>query len=49
MGNILLRKREAPAALHEFKEYLRLEPNGPFAAPTRELVAKIEQALRTPR
>ncbi len=49
MGNILLRKRDAPAALQEFKEYLRLEPQGPFAAPTRELVAKIEQALGTPR
>jgi lipoprotein NlpI len=49
LGNILLRKRDAPAALQEFREYLRLEPNGPFAPPTREVVAKIEQALATPR
>ncbi len=49
LGNIFLRKREAAAALQEFKEYLRLEPNGPFAAPTREVVAKIEQALATAR
>ena len=42
------RKRDAPAALQEFREYLRLEPNGPFAPPTREFVAKIEQALATP-
>ena len=49
LGNILMRKREAAAALQEFKEYLRLEPNGPFAPPTRDLVAKIEQALATPR
>jgi len=48
LGNILLRKRDAPAALQEFREYLRLEPNGPFAPPTREVVAKIEQALATP-
>src|SRR5712691_1620928 len=48
LGNILLRKRDAPAALQEFREYLRLEPNGPFAPPTREFVAKIEQALATP-
>ncbi len=50
LGNILLRKREAKEALGEFKEYLRLAPDGPFAAPTRQLVAKIEQALAgTPR
>ncbi len=48
MGNVLLRKRDAPAALQEFREYLRLEPNGPFAPPTRAVVAKIEQALATP-
>ncbi len=49
MGNILLRKRDAAAALQEFKEYLRLEPNGPMAPPTREMVAKIERALAAPR
>src|SRR5713226_1961080 len=48
LGNILMRKRDAPAALQEFREYLRLEPNGPFAPPTCEFVAKIEQALTTP-
>jgi tetratricopeptide (TPR) repeat protein len=45
MGNILLRQRNAPAALTEFKEYLQLDPNGPLAAPTREMVSKIEKAL----
>ena len=49
MGNILLRKRDAPAALQEFKEYLRLEPQGPFAASTRDMVARIEKALAAPR
>ena len=49
MGNILLRKRDALGALQEFKEYLRLDPNGPMAPPTREIVAKIEQALANPR
>ncbi len=49
LGNILMRKRDAPAALQRFKEYLRLDPDGPFAVPTRDLVAKIEQALGTPR
>jgi len=45
LGNVLLREREAASALSEFKEYLRLEPNGPFASPTREIVAKIEKVL----
>ena len=49
MGNILMAKRDAPAALKEFKEYLRLDPNGQFAAPTRDLIIKIEQALATQR
>ncbi len=48
LGNILLRKHDAPAALQEFREYLRLEPNGPFAPPRREFVAKIEPALAAP-
>lgn len=48
-GNILLRKRDAAGALREFQEYLRLEPAGPLAAPTREIVAKIEKALAARR
>jgi len=28
----------------EFNEYLRLEPNGPFAAETRALIEKIKKA-----
>ena len=47
MGNLLLPNCHAPRTLQQFKEYLRLEPGGPFAAPTRELVTKIEQALGT--
>src|ERR1700737_4175440 len=31
LGNIALRKRDAPAALKEFQEYLRLDPKGPMA------------------
>lgn len=45
MGNILLRHRDAQAALAEFTEYLRLDPQGPFAAPVKEMVAKIEKGL----
>lgn len=43
-GNLLLRVARAADALVEFDEYLRLEPNGPFAAETRALVDKIRKA-----
>lgn len=44
-ANILLRARKAEDALTEFKEYLRLEPDGKFAPQAKEMVAKIEKAL----
>lgn len=44
-ANILLRARKAEDALMEFKEYLRLEPDGKFAPQAKEMVAKIEKAL----
>ena len=44
-GNLYFRVRRAEDALKEFEEYLRLDPNGEFAAPTRELVEKIKKAL----
>src|SRR5579864_7454073 len=47
LGNILLRKQDAPGALREFKESLRLVPNGPLAEPTRQVVSKIEAALKS--
>jgi tetratricopeptide (TPR) repeat protein len=49
MGNILLRERNAPAALTEFKQYLQLDPNGPMSGSTKDLVARIEKALAAPR
>lgn len=45
LGNILLRKRDAPGALKCFKDCLRLDPHGPLAASTRQMVAKIENLL----
>jgi Tfp pilus assembly protein PilF len=44
-GNILLRARQPENALVEFEEYLRLAPNGEFAAQTRDIIQKIRQAL----
>ena len=43
-GNLLLRVGRAADALTEFSEYLRLEPNGPFATETRTLVDKIKRS-----
>ena len=40
-GNLLLRVSRTADAVSEFNAYLRLEPNGPFAAETRALIEKI--------
>ena len=48
-GNLLLRVSRTADALIEFSEYLRLEPNGPFAAETRALVDKIKKATSQSR
>ena len=44
-ANILLRQRDGPGALREYKEYLRLEPGGPMATQVRAEVEKLEKAL----
>jgi len=44
LANILLKKRDAAGALHEYEEYLRLEPNGSMAPQVREVVEKIKAA-----
>jgi tetratricopeptide (TPR) repeat protein len=46
-GNLLLRVRRGADAQHEYEEYLRLEPKGPFAEQTRLLVEKIKKALES--
>jgi lipopolysaccharide biosynthesis regulator YciM len=42
-GNLLLRVSRTVDAIAEFNAYLRLEPNGPFAAETRALIEKINR------
>jgi tetratricopeptide (TPR) repeat protein len=44
-GNLFLKVRRAQDAVHEFEEYLRLDPKGPFAEQTRANVEKIKKAL----
>lgn len=46
-GNLLLRASRTNDALVEFGEYLRLDPNGPFAPETRTLMEKIKKAQGT--
>ena len=44
-GNLYFKVRRAEDALHEFEEYLRLDPKGQFADQTRALADKIRKAL----
>ncbi len=48
LGNIALRKRDAPGALKEFQEYLRLDPRGPMAEGTQVMVKKLQDGLNSP-
>jgi tetratricopeptide (TPR) repeat protein len=45
LANIRLKQRDAPGALHEYQEYLRLEPDGSLAPQVRDMVAKLQKAL----
>jgi len=44
-GNLLLRARRGPDALAHFEQYLKLKPNGEYAAETKALVQKIKDSL----
>ena len=45
LANIRLKLRESPVALHEYQEYLRIEPQGAMAPQVREMVEKLQKAL----
>lgn len=45
MGNIYLRHRDVNAALAEFQEYLRLDPQGQHVDAVKEMITKIQKAL----
>ncbi len=45
MGNIYLQREEPDAALAEFQEYLRLDPQGSLATSVKEMVSQLEKAL----
>jgi len=44
-GNLLLKARQPQEALKHFETYLKLEPKGELAEPTKALVLKIKQAI----
>ena len=44
LGNIRLKLRDAPGALHEYQEYLRIEPQGSLAPQVRDMIDKIQKA-----
>lgn len=46
MGNLDLQNEYLEDALVEFREYLKLDPDGPQAPAVREMVAKIEATLK---
>ena len=46
LGNILLRERDAVGALKEFKQAVQVDPKGPLASPSQQMVDKIEAALK---
>ncbi|MCU1331735.1 MAG: Translation elongation factor [Candidatus Angelobacter sp.] len=45
MGNIYLQRQDAEAALAEFEECLRLDPEGSFAPSAKEIIAQLKKAL----
>ena len=45
LANIRLKQRDAPGALHEYQEYLRIEPQGTMAPQVRDMVEKLQKAL----
>ncbi len=46
MGNIMLRERNAEGALKEFQQSLQLDPKGPMSEPTKQVIDRIEKALK---
>ena len=45
MGNIYLQQEDAEAALAEFQECLRLDPEGSLAPSVKEIISQLKQAL----
>jgi tetratricopeptide (TPR) repeat protein len=46
LGNAALHNHDNATALEQYKMYLRLDPKGPMAEPTRQMIGRIEAALK---
>jgi tetratricopeptide (TPR) repeat protein len=46
MGNIYLKKNDGNGALKEFQAYLRIDPKGPAAEQIKEMIPKIQAAMK---
>lgn len=46
LGNIALKKQDPDGAVKEFKEYLRLDPQGPMAGGVTQMIQKIEASQK---
>jgi tetratricopeptide (TPR) repeat protein len=46
LGNIALKKQDPDGAVKEFKEYLRLDPQGPMAGGVSQMIQKIEASQK---
>jgi Flp pilus assembly protein TadD len=46
LGNIMLRENNPQGALSEYREYLKLEPNGLMAQGVRQMIEKIQKSLQ---
>ena len=46
MGNIFLKKGDGNGAIHEFQEYLRIDPKGPAADQIKDMIPKIQAAMK---
>jgi tetratricopeptide (TPR) repeat protein len=49
MGNAYLERRDLSSALAEFREYLRLDPEGNLAPSVKQIIAEIEKAMAADR
>jgi tetratricopeptide (TPR) repeat protein len=45
MGNVYLEQQNLPLALAEFREYLRLDPQGSLAPAVKQIIPEIEKAI----
>jgi tetratricopeptide (TPR) repeat protein len=46
LGNVLLAKKDLQGAIASYREYLKLDPKGPMAEPTKKMIDKLEKQIK---